>query len=142
MAVGRGFLVSKAHISMLKKLRPGVRSAVLGAAFARAFELDDCDAPEDEFGLLSSLADAVAADALDFDERGEERRRRDADRQRSRRTGGGEGGRESENVTRTKSASSGRGKRHADRQKRQCPADGNRVRRTRGASIGREKRPA
>lgn len=142
MAIGRGFLVSESHITILKKLPAGVRSAVLGAAFARAFEMDDCAAPSDEFGVLAALAEAVAADALDFDERGEELRRKDAARQRVRRGSNGPEAPAGENVTRTRTASSGREKRPSDAENVQWTDENGHVHRTETASSGRNSRPS
>lgn len=142
MALCRGFLVSEAHVSMLRSLRPDVRAAVLGAAFSQAFDLDGGEAPADEFGVLAALAAAVASDALDFDERGEELRRKDAARKRGRRGCGGAETGGSENVRWTKTASDGRENRPADAENVLRTDENEGVQRTLFASVGQKPRPS
>lgn len=80
--IDRGFLVTSAHIEMLRRLPEKVCDAVLGAAFRAAIGLPTESKIKDPTGVLDALIGAICAEAVRFDERGAEKRAKDASRKR------------------------------------------------------------
>lgn len=72
--VAHGFLIHESHVEILKGLAPKFRNAVIGAAFARAYGLEETPLPADSTGILSATADAIRANAEKFDANGERKR--------------------------------------------------------------------
>lgn len=87
MALSRGFLVSEAHVEMLKRLPEKTCDKVLGAAFRAALGMSSTTEIKDTTGILDALVGAIAAAALKFDAENAEKRRADAERKRRGKSG-------------------------------------------------------
>lgn len=80
--IDRGFLVTSAHIEMLRRLPEKMCDAVLGAAFRAAIGMPSESKIKDPTGVLDALIGAICAEAVRFDARGAEKRAKDAERKR------------------------------------------------------------
>lgn len=107
MALTRGFLVSEAHIDMLKLLPEKTCDKVLGAAFRAALGMSATLEIKDGTGVLEALVGAIAAAAERFDAENAEKRRKDAVRKRIVKTVSPRNPKESEGIRRNPRESEG-----------------------------------
>lgn len=98
MALTRGFLVTEAHIDMLRLLPEKTCDKVLGAAFRAALGMPSTAEIKDGSGVLEALVGAISAAALRFDAENAEKRRKDAARKSIAKSASSRNPRESEGI--------------------------------------------
>lgn len=78
MSIRRGFFVSESLIPFISRLPERVRTAVIGASFARAYNLPEPKIPADSSGTLAALVDGIVSSAKEFDENGQKKKQNEA----------------------------------------------------------------